>query len=989
MTLRFDEPWWLLVGALAIPAFWIALRWLRGMSRWRAWSVALFRASLLIVAGAALAGASMVQRAERVATIALVDVSESVRRDAAGPALDLARRWIDALAQEMAPDDSLGVVAFADRAVAAAAPVRGGPDAADLTLDLDLGSGTNIARAIELAAAMAPPDARARLVIISDGVETTGDAIETATTLSPLRVDVVPIEYRVPSDAIVEFVDAPPQAAAESRVLVRVGVRASDVMEGEILLRRGDRWIDVNGTGEGLGRAVSLRPGLNVELFDLQLDDRAVHRIEAVFQPAEESADAVALNNRAGAVTITPGRGRALLIDGVAGDSAQRTPLEGVLEEAGFELTVIPPGETPADLLELQAYDLIVMQNVAADETPRASHPVLADFVQQLGGGMVVVGGPDALGAGGWNGTALEPVLPVKLDLPEELIVPSAAIAMVLDSSGSMARRVLGGARSQQQIANEAAALAVQTLDRTDLVAVYGFADQPYTVIPLSPNADPARNAQRIRSIAPGGGTNLYPALREAGEEMLAAEADVKHVIVLSDGQSTGDPMDGVRTAERLRDAGVTVTAIAVGDGADTFTLQQIAQAGGGQFYRVVDPNVLPRVFVREIRVVRKPLVREEPFEPVLLDAGSPATSGLGDPPVLRGLVLTQPRPEPEITLAMVTPTGEPVLAHWNTGLGRAAVFTSDASRWASAWLDWPGFRAMWTQLSRYASRPPMSRDAELTATLEGDELVLRLDAADESGDPLNLLNVPAIVYTPGGESLRLRLSQVGPGVYEARAPATESGSYVVAATPRQGDRALAPALVGVSRSAGLELRSLESNAARLRELAEATGGRVHDVMDPTQADAIWDRTDLEPVEAAQPLWPILLLWALGVYVLDIATRRVAWDRILSGEMATARRLAGEKRETRTIAGAWKQSRAQRALSEPDEAPASEKQDVRKQRQAERRAVERAIREAEAPKDVRARPSGEVEEPAEDARSGLLAAKRRASRRFREDESDT
>jgi hypothetical protein len=211
----------------------------------------------------------------------------------------------------------------------------------------------------------------------------------------------------------------------------------------------------------------------------------------------------------------------------------------------------------------------------------------------------------------------------------------------------------------------------------------------------------------------------------------------------------------------------------------------------------------------------------------------------------------------------------------------------------------------------------------------------------------------------------------------------------VVAATPRQGDRPLAPALVGVSKSAGLELRSLESDAQRLRELAEATGGRVYDLTDPTQAGAIWDRTDLDPVEAAQPLWPILLLWALGVYVLDIATRRVAWDRILSGEVATARRLAGEKREGRTIAGAWKQAREQRATQETGAVTTSEKRDDREQRASERKAVEEAIREAEAPRDVQARPSGEVEEPAGDARSGLLAAKRRASRRFGEDESDT
>ncbi len=527
----------------------------------------------------------------------------------------------------------------------------------------------------------------------------------------------MPIEYVVPSDVIVEYVDAPPQAAAGASVQVRVALRSSSDVEGTVLLRVGEDWLDLNADEGALGRRVTLGPGLNFELFTIPLGDRAVHRLEAVFRADDETLDAVASNNSAGAVVITPGRGRALQIDGTGGGGGA---LAGVLRDAEFEVTTITPGETPTGLLELQAFDLVVLQGVAADETPRASHAALADFVQRLGGGLVVVGGPDAFGAGGWNGTALEAALPVKLDLPEELIVPSAAIVMVLDSSGSMASRVSGGAKSQQEIANEAAALAAQTLDRTDLIGAIGFSNQPYTVLPLEANDDPARNGQKLRSISSGGGTNMYPAIEQAGDWLRGVEAEVKHVIVLSDGQSMGDPLTGVTHAQRMREDGITVTTIAVGDGADVSTLGSIAQAGGGQFYEVINPNVLPRIFIREIRIIRKPLVREEVFAPVVLASGSQITSGLGTPPALGGLVLTQQRPEPEITLAMVAPSGEPLFAHWNTGLGRVVAFTSDADRWASAWLGWPGYRTMWTQAARYAARPPMSRNAELSVTQEG-----------------------------------------------------------------------------------------------------------------------------------------------------------------------------------------------------------------------------------------------------------------------------
>jgi len=985
VSVRFDEPLFLLIAALGIPALWLALSWLKGMSRTRAFTVGLFRAALVALIAAALAGASSVRTSDRVAVVAVVDVSESLKRGSAGDAIEQQRAGLAELARTMGEDDALGVVAFSKEAVAAAAPARGGLAVEDLTLDLELGSGTDLAGAIELAAAMAPPGARTRVVALSDGVETEGDALATASGFEGLRVDVVPIEYRAPGDVIVEYVDAPPRAARESSVRVRVALRSSGPARGTVLLRSGEAWIDVNGAAEGLGRAVELGAGLNIEAFDVSLDDRAVHRLEAIFRPGEEGIDAAGVNNSASAVVVTPGRGRVLLIDGSPGENA----LAGVLRGAGLELDVIAPEETPSDLLELQAYDLVVLENVAADETPRSAHGALAEYVRELGGGLVVTGGPDALGAGGWNGTDLEPVLPVKLDLPEELIVPSAAIVMVLDSSGSMGRRVLGGSKTQQEIANEAAALAATTLDRTDLVGAIGFADEPYTVLPLEANTSPQENGARLRSIAPGGGTNMYPAIERAGEWLRGVEADVKHVIVLSDGQSQGSPERGVRAARRMREEGISLTTIAVGTAADVQTLRSIADAGGGETYEVIDPNVLPRVFVREIRVVRKPLIRDEPFTPVITSSGSPVTRGLGSPPALGGLVLTQARPEPEIVTGMVAPSGEPVLAHWNTGLGRALVFTSDAGRWAEGWLGWPGYRSMWTQAARYAARPPMSREAELRVTSEGDELALRLEAADEEGNPINLLRAPAVVYTPGGGTVELTLDQTGPGVYEGRVSAPEAGTYVAAAMPRQGDRQLAPALTGFSKSAGLELRSLESDAGRLREIAAATGGVAHALDDPSSAAALWDREGIEPVRSASPLWPLLLIWALGVYVADIATRRVAWDRLLTTEAATARRLA-KGATSGGVTGAWRAAKEKSAATTatagagaggapPEPVAASEKARARVAAAGGETAGGAAESRAATESGER---GAEASEPG-DAREGLLAAKRRARERWR------
>jgi hypothetical protein len=349
-----------------------------------------------------------------------------------------------------------------------------------------------------------------------------------------------------------------------------------------------------------------------------------------------------------------------------------------------------------------------------------------------------------------------------------------------------------------------------------------------------------------------------------------------------------------------MRSEGIHVTTIAVGDDADTRIMADMAQRGGGQFFRVTDPNVLPRVFIKAIRVVRSPLIRESPFTPEILPTGSPLVEGLSNPPPLRGLVLTQARPEPTITYAMVHPAGEPVLAHWNAGLGRVAAFTSDASTWARAWLDWPGYRQLWTSIARTIARPKSDRTQELTTEIVGDELRIRLDAASEDGKPLDLLTVGGSLYRPDGERAAITLSQTGPGVYEGSAPAPASGNYVVTLLPRMGSRTLSPVVGGVSRAAGVEYRRLKSNIGLLEEISRRTGGRVLDISAADDAD-LFDRSGVTPSEARLPLWRHLLVLSLVALLLDVGTRRIAWDRLFSREFgATLRREAAAGMRDRT-----------------------------------------------------------------------------------------
>jgi len=371
----------------------------------------------------------------------------------------------------------------------------------------------------------------------------------------------------VTGEVMIEAVDIPPQASAGATVAVRVVLVSTDRASGTLELLYEGRAVDLNGGALGTGLRVALEPGRNVHVIPVPLGDRTIHRFEPIFTPTDESMDTLRENNRAETFTVTPGDGAVLLVNGSSQGGGASGALERVLRRASGNVRVVSPGEIEPDLLALQPFGLIILNDVPAEELPRRLHGLLADYVTELGGGLVMIGGESSFGAGGWHGTDLEPVLPVRLDLPEKIIRPSAAVLIVLDASGSMGRMVSGGFRTQQEIANEGAALAIETLDKTDLVGVIAFETDHRDVVPLGRNKHAKESADLVRSILPGGGTNLYPVLRAAMSKLNAVEADVKHVIVLSDGQSEGDPEQGVETARAMAELGMSVSTIAVGDG--------------------------------------------------------------------------------------------------------------------------------------------------------------------------------------------------------------------------------------------------------------------------------------------------------------------------------------------------------------------------------------------------------------------------------------
>ncbi|MEL6498317.1 MAG: VWA domain-containing protein [Planctomycetota bacterium] len=992
------DPAWLVLMALAIPSGWLLLRFARTMPRSRRWVASGVRALLLASLALLLAGASSVRETSRLAVILVVDISESVDRyatpgtDEQGRPIALqaeVRRLVRQLDQARGPDDLLGIVAFAERPVAIATPTTA--RIADRAIEPVSSDGTDIAGAIDFARSLIPPDATGRILLITDGNETTGDAVlaaeRAATGVGALTLDALPVEYRVAGETLVEAVVPPARARSDSTVPVRVEIATTQGTSGVLRLFRDGVEVDLNPAEAESGRRIELPPGRHVVLLESPVGSGRLSRFRAAFEPDAQAAgsyagDAQLDNNSAEAFTISPGLGQVLVVTPTGETNTGTATIAQALAETTRDVQTTNASALPADLLELQDYDLVVLNNVPADEVSPRAQRALAAHVTDAGAGLVMVGGRASFGAGGWAGTPLEPILPVHLDLGERLVERRTAIVFVLDSSGSMGANVGGSFSSQQEIANAAAAGAAATLGPTDLVGVVSFSSSARWVVPLADNGDPDRTAAAITAISSGGGTDLPPALRLAQQALAPVEAAVKHVIVLSDGRSVGaETLPDIARSMAADD--INVSTISVGDQADLDTMFAVAERGGGVHYPVTNPSVLPRVFVRAVRLIRDPLIKEGEIPLRRLTEATPLLDRSISLPGIGGLVLTRFREDPTVVNVLATAEDEPVLAHWNAGLGRVAAFTADAREWSRAWIAAGTFDSMWGRIAQSIARPADASDLELSTVITDGMLEARLTAADDQGNPLGALTVRANVYTPSGDAVPVVLDQVAPGEYAASIPASQAGNYIAVVRPTGADGPMLPVLGGTTQTTSLEHQTLESNRRRVEQIAAAANGSVL-TFQSTVPSQFFDRSTVTPRRAESPLRDELLIAALALLLLDVAARRVAWDRFIGERTANASSVPTAQTDLASLKNAAKRAKPQQAAALSDTDAAEVARQARRRRADARRAQKAppAAQPAEAEQPPPSPGPRVVEEQPPGGDAGLLAAKRRARERF-------
>ncbi|MBL8991277.1 MAG: VWA domain-containing protein, partial [Phycisphaerae bacterium] len=890
--LTFDRPIWLfLLIPAAAATVWIGRRSLSGMAPMGRRVSLTVRLGVLALLVMALADPQWRLRGKGVAVTVILDASRSLP----SARQNEAERYLQEARAGATDDDRLGLVTAARDAYVQALPSPLKREGSIDTRTIGATDGTNLEGALRMAMATMPPDQSNRVMIISDGNETIGSlmAAAQAARAAGVPIDVLPVRYSNEREVIVDKLTAPATARLGETVNLRVVMTATRAAEGRLTLTINGEPVDLDPSGPAMGARVTLAPGTNFQVVPVTLPSRAGPvRFEAVFEPTTDAsgrtADTIAENNRAMAVTFLTSQGRVLVLSPRPEEAA---PLMRILAESKIDAELRRPEGAPSDMSELGSYEGIALVNCSAYDFSQQQQEKLRAYVHDLGGGLVMTGGPDSFGAGGWIGSPLADALPIKLDPPQKRQMPRGALVLVMHSC-EMPNGNYWGKRTA-----EAAIDALSAQDLAGIIEAGWDIGSAAWTHPLSTVGDKSSIRRSVNAMNYGDTQSLHHMLALAYKDLKNVAAGQKHCIVITD----ADPAPpSAALLQDFVDARISISTVGVfpHTAADLSRLQHIAQVTGGMYHEITQNGQLaslPQIFIKEAQTIKRALIWEgDPFVPAVSFGATEALRGIGAVPAISGYVVAADR-EGLSQVILRGQENDPVLAQWQHGLGRVVTFTSDiGARWTTAWAAWGQFRAFWEQHVRWAMRPSVSPNLRVTTEQRGETAVVVVEAADDQGERLNFLRWSSRVVQPDLTSLPLELRQTGPGRYEGSFPTTQAGAFTIAMgyeQSRTGPDGKAETLRGsvqaaVTRPFADEYRSLRDNAPLLEQVAKLTGGRVLPE-DPRTAD-LWSRQGLTPPVSLRSIFLLTALLGTGLFLTDVALRRVRVD-----PRAIARRVKG------------------------------------------------------------------------------------------------
>jgi uncharacterized membrane protein len=701
------------------------------------------------------------------------------------------------------------------------------------------------------------------IAIVTDGWETRGDA---ASALEALRAAGIELYLFTPPGARaipnIAMTQLTLPSALEKAGAFSLGVTVNNLnaqsAAGSIFLYRNGGLIEQ--------QQVTLPPGQSRFDFPMHAEESGLASYRAVFKPANPALDAYPEDNSIEGWVGIGAQRKVLILTDSARDAAY---LETAVRRLGLQPTIAtPPG---AGAINPKGYDAVILNNFSHARLGTTTENELVRYVAD-GGALAMVGGDQSFGLGGYAGSAIAKMMPVVMKPPEHH-ERKRALILILDKSGSMGRN------DKLNYAKAAALTVTKSLKDTDLVGVIGFDSQPFVVVPLEPVAQVRPYfAQLVDRLSAHGTTFMLPALQEADRTLAQSGASLKHVVVLTDGETGGTAAmyyDLVSTMHHER--GATISTIAIGREANLPLLEAIAKYGGGGFYQTDSPETLPELFLEDVNrrgggdttMVEKEFM---PYtvtpDPVLKDL---AGRRLGP---LKGFVATDLKPGAALSMFVESNgTREPILASWKYGAGKTLAMTTDASgRWSASWVGNGSFASVWDRVLNWMTPPQTLNTDKYDVALgyNAGRITIRLtDYSENAGTTSRPLS--AIVTSPDRTRFETILTPSAQGEVTGSFEAPRPGPYLIdLKSTTKGALNLPPLAYTVSPAVNAELPRPAPNYGLLEHLALATTGRLN----PSPRELAVSRPMFEHMKSLNP-W--LIVPAMLLLIAEALIRRITY----------------------------------------------------------------------------------------------------------------
>lgn len=842
MGISIDHPYYFILLPVLLGILVVSGRWFRMKYKFRKRIIMGLNGIIITSLVLALCGIHIQKNSNVETTIFLLDVSDSV-----AASRNEIVEFVNEALKDCPQSGKIGIVAFGqDTKVEQFVSNKMAFREFQTT---PVTTATNLEKAVQAAMSMFGQNTGKRLVIISDGKENEGNLSNMVYTLTGNQVDVRvrKIQSEIGKEVYVDGVQVSETVRIGDKFNVEVTVQSN--------VRTTARLSLYQGSNLKKRQTVELQTGKNTFIFQDTQTEEGLKTYRAVIEPADDNQ---LINNEYTAFTQAEQSEKILLIEGKSGQGEEFVKL---LDSINVRYDRVSSKGAPTSLKEMMEYKAMITLDVFADDLASGFLDSLEAYVKDYGGGYIAIGGENSYALGGYKNTSIEKVLPVSMSLEGEKQIPSMTTVYVIDHSGSMAD---GMGESKLSLAKEAAIAALGNMREIDEVGVIAFDDTYAWAAPIQTLTNADEIEENIDGIRIGGGTSIYPAVKAAYNAIRKSNGELKHVVLLSDGEDEFSFSKYQDILSAMAQENITLSTVVVGDEANHKLMEQLAEAGEGRCYSSKSGEDLPRIFAQEVFLSTKSYLNNREFTPVLKQKGK-ILKGIVEEgiPKLLGYIATTAK---ELaTVHLESDTGEPILVSWQYGLGKTIAFTSDGeNKWTGNFAAWEKYGGMWKNMIQYVIMKDEDQDGKVEVDQRGSTAHIKYTSDTYSKDS----KVSVVFTDEDGKQQTVDLEATGAGKFETDITFPGLGLYMLNVTHKEGGETVAGKNTAVAMQYSREYRYMEESEA-LENFVESISGTFI-----TKPEEVFG-SKLDKVMASYDTTNIWLLLACLIFFLSVAYKRL------------------------------------------------------------------------------------------------------------------